>query len=121
VFPGNVRELENVLERALALSQGGVLDELDLMLPRREVDVLLEPDAEPAAEPPAEAPAPAEAAAFEVVDGVPAPLPAYLDHLEAEAIRAALLRTRNNRTAAAQRLGITFRQLRYRMQRLGLK
>jgi two-component system response regulator PilR (NtrC family) len=120
-FPGNVRELENVLERALALSQGGVLDELDLMLPRREVDVLLEPDAEPAAEPPAEAPAPAEAAAFEVVDGVPAPLPAYLDHLEAEAIRAALLRTRNNRTAAAQRLGITFRQLRYRMQRLGLK
>ncbi len=124
-FPGNVRELENILERALALSPGGSLDELDLMLPRREVDVLLEPDAEPAADSAVDttgAPPPAAAAApFEVVDGVPAPLPAYLDHLEADAIRAALLKTRNNRTAAAQLLGITFRQLRYRMQRLSLK
>jgi two-component system response regulator PilR (NtrC family) len=126
-FPGNVRELENILERALALSPGGVLDSFDLLLPQREVDVLLEPDNEVAAPEPAEATitgeplVPAATGAFELVDGVPAPLPAYLDHLEAEAIRAALGKTRNNRTAAAQLLGITFRQLRYRMQRLGLK
>ena len=45
----------------------------------------------------------------------------YLDSLERDAIRCALAKTRYNRTAAAQLLGITFRQLRYRMQRLGIK
>jgi two-component system response regulator PilR (NtrC family) len=120
-FPGNVRELENILERALALAPSGVLEPLDLMLPQAEVDLLLEPDPEPANDsaPAAEATPPAQA--FDLVDGVPSQLPAYLDHLEADAIRAALGKTRNNRTAAAQLLGITFRQLRYRMQRLGLK
>ena len=54
-------------------------------------------------------------------NGVPTDLQAYLDELERGAIRAALERTRHNRTAAAQLLGITFRQMRYRMQRLGLK
>jgi two-component system response regulator PilR (NtrC family) len=119
-FPGNVRELENVLERALALAPGGVLEPLDLMLPQAEVDMLLEPEPEILAQP-VEASVATPATAFELVDGVPSELPAYLDHLEAGAIRAALAKTRNNRTAAAQLLGITFRQLRYRMQRLGLK
>ncbi len=58
---------------------------------------------------------------FQVVDGVPTSLGAYLDSLERDAIRCALAKTRYNRTAAAQLLGITFRQLRYRMQRLGIK
>jgi two-component system response regulator PilR (NtrC family) len=58
---------------------------------------------------------------FQVVDGVPTSLAAYLDSLERDAIRCALAKTRYNRTAAAQLLGITFRQLRYRMQRLGIK
>ena len=49
------------------------------------------------------------------------PLPAYLDRLEREAILQALGKTGFNRTAAARLLGITFRQLRYRMQRLGIK
>jgi two-component system response regulator PilR (NtrC family) len=56
-----------------------------------------------------------------MVEGVPSSLEAYLDAKEREAVLAALARTRQNRTAAAQLLGITFRQLRYRMQRLGLK
>src|SRR5205814_7562697 len=43
-FPGNVRELENILERAVALTPGGVLASLDLMLPQQEVDLLLEPE-----------------------------------------------------------------------------
>lgn len=60
-------------------------------------------------------------AEFALVDGVPTSLPSYLDSLEREAIRRALERTRYNRTAAAQLLGITFRQLRYRMQRLAIK
>lgn len=121
-FPGNVRELENVLERAVALAGGGELQPLDLMLPQAEVDLLLEPDGDPAVDAlVTESAAASEEPGYEMSDGVPSHLPAYLDALERQAIRAALLKTRHNRTAAAQLLGITFRQLRYRMQRLGLK
>ena len=52
--------------------------------------------------------------------GVPRSLPAYLDRLEREAIARALVKTGKNRTAAARALGITFRALRHRMQRLGI-
>ncbi len=121
-FPGNVRELENVLERAVALAGGGELQPLDLMLPQGEVDLLLEPEVDAPVDDPAAKSASAEQEpGYVVCDGVPNHLPAYLDALERQAIRAALLKTRHNRTAAAQLLGITFRQLRYRMQRLGLK
>lgn len=120
-FPGNVRELENVLERAVALAGGGELQPLDLMLPHAEVDLLLEPDGDRPADVAAQTAVAGEEAGYEITDGVPNRLPAYLDALERQAIRAALLKTRHNRTAAAQLLGITFRQLRYRMQRLGLK
>jgi len=121
-FPGNVRELENVLERAVALAGGGELQPLDLMLPQDEVDLLLEPESDSPSDAVAAGDAgPGEGAGYEINDGVPNRLPAYLDALERQAIRAALLKTRHNRTAAAQLLGITFRQLRYRMQRLGLK
>jgi two-component system, NtrC family, response regulator PilR len=58
---------------------------------------------------------------YEVVDGIPTSLPAFLDEQERNAIRTALAKTRYNRTAAAQLLGVTFRQLRYRMQRLDIK
>ncbi len=144
-FPGNVRELENVLERALALGAADELQPLDLMLPQAEIDLLLEPEDLDSTVAARESGADADAAAaaglteaaaaewaddrgaaapaptFSVVDGVPNDLQAYLDALEREAIRAAVARTRNNRTAAAQLLGLTFRQLRYRMQRLGLR
>jgi two-component system, NtrC family, response regulator PilR len=104
-FPGNVRELENLLERALALSGSSAeLSREDLALHRI---------------------APEEGESAEAT-GSPAgmpdlPLPAHLDRLEREAILAALGKTGFNRTAAARLLGITFRQLRYRMQRLGIK
>jgi two-component system response regulator PilR (NtrC family) len=94
-FPGNVRELENVLERALALTTGGEIQAEDLQLaPTR-------------AEPPQ-------------VTSADLPLQERLDAVEKRAILAALEQTRYNRTAAAKLLGITFRALRYRMERLGI-
>ena len=104
-FPGNVRELENILERALALSSAEELGPQDLALHR------IAPEEE-------ETEKESEAAKPGPID---APLPAYLDRLEREAILQALGKTGFNRTAAARLLGITFRQLRYRMQRLDIK
>ena len=106
-FPGNVRELENIMERALALSgQGQELGPEELALHR----ISPEEDTEET-EPGAPAPPPASGEA----------LPTYLDRLEREAILQALGKTGFNRTAAARLLGITFRQLRYRMPRLNIK
>jgi two-component system response regulator PilR (NtrC family) len=95
-FPGNVRELENILERAIALTGSEEISADDLRL---------------APAPPADEPA---------VEGAKWPLQDYLDRVEREAILEALQRTRFNRTAAARMLGITFRALRYRMERLGI-
>jgi two-component system response regulator PilR (NtrC family) len=122
-FPGNVRELENILERAVALAGDDVLMADDLLLPGPGVDLPIEAEPVPADEGPIAAGASAGTAddSYEVVDGVPSSLPAFLDEHERSAIRTALAKTRYNRTAAAQLLGITFRQLRYRMQRLNIK
>jgi two-component system response regulator PilR (NtrC family) len=97
-FPGNVRELENVLERALALSAGGEIQADDLQLAPTRV-------------------APPTAAQ----EQASLPLQERLDAVERKAILHALEQTRYNRTAAAKLLGITFRALRYRMERLGIK
>jgi two-component system response regulator PilR (NtrC family) len=96
-FPGNVRELENILERALALSGGEIIQANELYL-------------KPTAEASHETPEP----------GAKWPLLDYLDRLEKEAIMEALEKTRFNKTAAAKLLGITFRALRYRLERLGI-
>src|SRR5204863_2050871 len=95
-FPGNIRELENILERALALSGRREISVDDLRL---------------------SGPAGAE----QESDAAAGALPDYLDNIERKAIVDALAKTGFNRTAAAKLLGITFRQLRYRMQRLGIK
>jgi len=110
-----------VLERGVALAADRELTAADLMLPAVETPADLE-----ATEPPpvlgGDSQPAAEAEAIDLpADGVPPDLVAYLDAVERAALRAALRRTDGNRTAAAQLLGLTFRQFRYRMQRLGLK
>lgn len=126
-FPGNVRELENVLERAAALAMSDELVAADLMLVPVGGDTTTVQGDEAASlataedetvEPQDDA---AQPARYSIEQGVPSNLPAYLDQVERQAIQAALLRTGHNRTAAATLLGVTFRQLRYRMQRLGLR
>ncbi|HEX2668694.1 MAG TPA: sigma-54 dependent transcriptional regulator, partial [Gammaproteobacteria bacterium] len=99
-FPGNVRELENILERAMTLAEGAIINASDIQLHA--------PAAEPAAE-------------SEVAGGAAQPLGKHLGDVEKEAIRKALEQTRYNKTAAAKLLGMSFRQLRYRIKKLGLE
>jgi two-component system, NtrC family, response regulator PilR len=120
-FPGNVRELENILERGAALASiPGTLDAVDLQL---------EPSAmEGAATAPseaAEATAPVEGVAAAPQSGVPTrgkmPLHDYLDAVEKQALLEAIAQAKGNRTQAARLLGITFRSIRYRLERLDLE
>jgi two-component system, NtrC family, response regulator PilR len=101
-FPGNVRELENVLERALALCSNNHIEVEDLLLDPADVG---EPTALPSSG--------AGSGGVALQD--------YLDRMERQAIEEALEQTGGNRTAAARVLGVTFRSLRYRLERLGMK
>ncbi len=113
---GNVRELENLLHRAVALSDGDVLH-IDVS----SAATPLEPANTPsmtAAQAPAEQPQAAPAAAKSAT--VPSDLQSYLDQQEREILVRALQESGFNRTAAAARLGLSLRQIRYRIARLGI-
>lgn len=97
-YPGNVRELENILERAVALCEQGLIGLSDIHLPRvSDEEVELHNN-----------------------DSVQHGLNAYLDEVERERIVSVLEETHWNRTAAAKKLGISFRALRHRLQKLGI-
>ncbi len=113
-FPGNVRELENLLHRAVALASGPMIERDDLGLPA----VLLEGGEAPEA---VETRVPQEPASASVRElALPSDLAAYLDRVERDILEAALERYRYNRTAAGASLGLSLRQMRYRMARLGV-
>ncbi|MCT7329472.1 sigma-54-dependent transcriptional regulator [Ralstonia mojiangensis] len=157
-FPGNVRELENLLERAYAFAEGESIDVDDLGALGAEIERsplfhrtreaqaaaaahhpmsppmtswpdavympapvpsplgMPQPVAQPESAPVAQ---PAEPSLPSVA--LPIDLPAYLESVERNVILAALDQTGFNRTAAAKLLGLSFRQLRYRMQQLGIR
>lgn len=94
-FPGNVRELENILERAVTLSEGNIIGVNDLQLPESR-----------------------EASGSN--NSGDKTLDTYLDDIERQSIMDALEKTRWNKTRAAKLLGISFRALRYRLQKLNL-
>ena len=96
-FPGNVRELENILERAVTLCDGAMIEPADLRLPDARLKV--EREANPQLSDTGE-------------------LQVYLDDVERKRILDALEKTRWNKTQAAKLLGISFRALRYRLEKL---
>ena len=97
-FPGNVRELENVLERALAMCEGDTIEPEDLGL--RVEETTQEPTGNS--------------------DAIAETLDEQLESQERDALTQALEQTRWNKTAAAELLGMSYRQLRYRLKKLGI-
>jgi len=112
-YPGNVRQLENILPRAAAMAESGVIEEDVLEISPVPVAMVAE-EAQPS---PIEAAEQDQKSLLAQVDG---DLDGHLEAIEREILTEAMTAHRWNRTAAAEALGVSFRSLRYRLKKLGL-
>ena len=112
-YPGNFRELENILERAVALANNNIIDVDDLQI---HVDPL---NGTPTV--------PEGSNQHQIINGLPnfhmgsTQIQDYLDDIERQILEYALRLTQGNRTQAAKTLGISFRSMRYRLERLNIE
>lgn len=107
-FPGNIRELENILERSVALGEGNTITESDLNLPREILHPQSE-DANASINTSAYSPMPDES------------LDEFLQRIEAAMVTNALEKYGNNKTRAAESLGVSFRSFRYKLKKLSIE
>ena len=112
-FPGNVRELENILERAFALADDDGIRAADLRLPEARPAPTLQAQASAAA-------ASLDPSLIDPRESASSALPGFIEEIERKAIEQALVDNRYNKTKAAAQLGITFRALRYKLKKLGI-
>ena len=120
-YPGNFRELENILERAVALAVGQVIhiDDLQIQSTGHHLQETAEPDIVESLSEPADTAGFHSGSNDEFIPGK-TQIQDYLDSIERNIIEQALQQTRYNRTQAAKLLGISFRSMRYRMERLDI-
>jgi len=118
-FPGNVRELENILERALAMADSDLISAPDLHLPQASGSVTPRTAwSDPLVR---STPPPPEDVPLAGIDVGANALPSYIEQMERAAIQKALEDNRWNKTRAAAQLGITFRALRYKLKKLDME